>query len=167
MLKVVLKVKNGDMFQDYPIYECNICGSKIECPWPHYSNDSNYHLCVECALREGKFTSNQYVNCVGLYDAFNAGINPKGEIEIWKGNKTPPWERTKRQQRNSPGYNEWRIRVYERDKYKCQNCGQVGGELNAHHIKSFKKYPKLRLDIDNGITLCIKCHKEVHRFRRD
>lgn len=60
-----------------------------------------------------------------------------------------------------------RLKVYERDNFKCQNCGQVGGELNAHHIKSFKKYPKLRLDLDNGITLCIGCHKEVHKVRRD
>ena len=69
--------------------------------------------------------------------------------------------------RNSKEYQEWRSDVFERDHYICQNCGQVGGSLNAHHIKSFKDYPDLRLDVNNGITLCLKCHKLAHRKRGD
>lgn len=65
--------------------------------------------------------------------------------------------------RNSIEYKEWREAVFNRDNYTCQNCGKKGGKLNAHHIKPFKDYPGLRLDTDNGITLCINCHKAVHR----
>lgn len=68
--------------------------------------------------------------------------------------------------RRIPEYNEWRKAVYERDHYTCQICGKVGGRLNAHHIKSFAKNPDLRFDVDNGVTLCDKCHKDVHRRRR-
>ena len=64
--------------------------------------------------------------------------------------------------RNSQEYREWRAAVYERDHYTCQNCGQVGGTLNAHHIKSFARHPELRLDVNNGITLCKRCHKLAH-----
>lgn len=66
-------------------------------------------------------------------------------------------------------YKKWRKAVFQRDNYTCLICGEVGGELNAHHIKSFKKYPELRLEVNNGITLCISCHylnhsksKEIH-----
>jgi len=61
-------------------------------------------------------------------------------------------------------YRQWREAVYERDSYTCQLCGDdKGGNLNAHHIKSFKDFPELRYDTNNGITLCQTCHREVHR----
>jgi hypothetical protein len=65
--------------------------------------------------------------------------------------------------RNSAEYAEWRKNVFERDHYTCKACGRKGGEINAHHIKHFAKYPELRLELSNGVTLCKKCHKKVHR----
>ena len=67
--------------------------------------------------------------------------------------------------RNSEEYRQWRIAVFERDRYTCQVCGQVGRNLNAHHIRPFAKYPELRLDLNNGITLCKRCHDLVHGRR--
>ena len=62
-----------------------------------------------------------------------------------------------------PGYKEWRTSVYRRDNYTCQTCGEnKSGSLQAHHIKDRANHPDLIVDIDNGITLCKKCHMEVH-----
>jgi hypothetical protein len=65
--------------------------------------------------------------------------------------------------RNSVEYKQWRNAVFERDNYTCQHCGQKGGKLNAHHIKPFSDYPHLRLEVNNGITLCTECHKKAHK----
>lgn len=60
-------------------------------------------------------------------------------------------------------YKLWRKAVYERDHYTCQACGNRGVKLNAHHIKPYAYYIDARFDIENGITLCESCHKELHR----
>lgn len=59
--------------------------------------------------------------------------------------------------------NNWRTSVFERDYYTCQICFQWGGRLNSHHIIPWIKNKELRLDVDNGITLCHDCHWMVHR----
>jgi len=70
-------------------------------------------------------------------------------------------------QRQTVEYKKWRLDVFRKDSFKCQACGTVGAGLNAHHIKPFAKYKALRCDLDNGITLCEKCHKELHKKERE
>ena len=69
-------------------------------------------------------------------------------------------------ERQSSKYKQWRRRVFKRDNYTCQMCSVRGGKLNAHHIKGFAEDKLLRYNMRNGITLCVKCHKKVHRFMR-
>lgn len=56
----------------------------------------------------------------------------------------------------------WRRAVFERDHFTCQDCGIKPRYLNAHHIESWAKFPEKRYDIDNGVTLCVECHKLRH-----
>ena len=63
--------------------------------------------------------------------------------------------------RNSDNYKRWRKEVYKRDGYTCQDCG-TNKDLQAHHIKHWQGYPELRYEIDNGITLCRRCHLKAH-----
>lgn len=63
-----------------------------------------------------------------------------------------------------PEYIEWRKAVFGRDRYRCQCCKEKAGSLNAHHKESFNNNPGLRVDIDNGITLCENCHGLFHNI---
>jgi len=63
-------------------------------------------------------------------------------------------------------YVEWRKRIYVRDGFTCQLCGEVGGKIHAHHLKCFSEFPEKRYLDDNGVTLCVPCHKEIHKTWR-
>jgi hypothetical protein len=76
----------------------------------------------------------------------------------WKGGITPEIIKI----RNSVEIKQWRKAVFERDNFTCQICEQHGGDLVAHHINNFADFPELRFAIDNGITLCKKCHTMFH-----
>lgn len=63
-----------------------------------------------------------------------------------------------------PGIAAVRDLVFARDYYTCAICQRRGGvALNAHHIMSWAGYPELRLSMDNMVTLCVPCHRAVHR----
>lgn len=55
----------------------------------------------------------------------------------------------------------WRAAVFERDGHRCQECGS-NEQLHAHHIVRWADEPSLRVVVNNGLTLCRKCHEAVH-----
>ena len=59
-------------------------------------------------------------------------------------------------------YRKWRDAVLDRDNHKCVICGSIEN-LEVHHIKMFSQFPEERLNIDNGVTLCRRCHMRVHK----
>jgi len=92
----------------------------------------------------------------------------------WKGGITP----LRKVIQTSFLYRQWRSDVFHRDDFTCQECNIKGGILNAHHKKSFTSiiqfYEITTLEealeceelwnINNGITLCEKCHKDIHKI---
>lgn len=73
--------------------------------------------------------------------------------------------------RDTTQYYEWRKAVLDRDNRTCQHCHITEDQLpkvghvvetnmHTHHIKSWKEFPDLRYVVENGITLCCKCHRE-------
>jgi len=67
--------------------------------------------------------------------------------------------------RDNLAYKEWRIAVFERDDYTCQVCGITGVYITSHHVKSWAKYPELRHEVSNGVTLCEICHSKTDNYK--
>ena len=69
---------------------------------------------------------------------------------------------------------EWHALVCERDWYRCQKCKKsfnypcyfddkgINQYVCGHHIKTKGSRPDLKLEVDNGVTICDACHKLEH-----
>lgn len=81
---------------------------------------------------------------------------------FWAGGKTKKSQLL----RGSAAYSEWRSAVFERDGYRCVECGVKPGPglrvlLEADHIKALSEFPEFALDVGNGRTLCRPCHLDT------
>jgi hypothetical protein len=79
-------------------------------------------------------------------------------------------------------YKQWRRAIFTRDNYTCQNCGGKQVYLHADHypkmlaqlLKEYKiktvdegRRCKELWDINNGRTLCTKCHKKTPTYGKN
>lgn len=109
---------------------------------------------VQWELKNKKYCSN---NCK---DKAHSKRQRGSNSHFWKGGLTSKSKRI----RNSGKFREWRLMVFGRDNYTCQVCKERGCYLEAHHILPFSQFPKERFNINNGITLCEKCHHKTYSY---
>lgn len=86
-----------------------------------------------------------------------------------QGKNSPTWKggiKKDKDKRKSLEMVEWRKAVFERDQYTCQICDKKSVYLEPHHIFFYAKFPDLRSNLHNGITLCKSCHTYVHKSIR-
>jgi len=77
---------------------------------------------------------------------------------LWKGGISKTSRKERANFMDTPEYKKWRRNVFKRDDYTCQICGCRGGiVLRANHIKKYSDYPELRVNENNGITICRNC----------
>jgi 5-methylcytosine-specific restriction endonuclease McrA len=80
----------------------------------------------------------------------------------YSGKDHPNYRADSRRKNRGGSHHKWAGAVISRDKATCQHCGATEIELHAHHIKPYRDFPDSRFDVDNGMTLCFKCHWAVH-----
>lgn len=61
-------------------------------------------------------------------------------------------------------FKKWSYLIKQRDDWTCRICKRRGIELHAHHIFAWNKYPDLRFEFFNGVTLCRQHHELFHQL---
>jgi hypothetical protein len=64
-------------------------------------------------------------------------------------------------ERDGPEIGQWRKACLDRDSHRCVRCGAVKN-LHVHHICGWAGFSELRIEEDNGETLCGNCHSKEH-----
>lgn len=148
------------------------------------------HYCIDCGNQVKNIYAIRCLKCLGKFNVGTNNPN-YGNGDKIKGNKNPNYKNgltsLSKLIRCSSNYKNWIKKSFERDQYTCQNCGQYSGNLEVHHIKQFSfilkeflnfynqfspledKETLVRLaesyepfwSVNNGITLCEKCHNET------
>ena len=95
---------------------------------------------------------------------FIQGLLTKKEKMIVKEDGWVEYKEERAKFFNSPEWQNIRDFILERDENTCQRCGAknaCGIPFNIHHVISYS-YEEYRLNPENLVSLCKKCHKWVH-----
>jgi hypothetical protein len=128
-------------------------GKEIDCP---SCGKTFYRANYQVKMGTGKFCSRKCF-CQSIVGEKHPN---------WKGGTKDFSEKFRR----TKEYKIWRKQVLTRDNYTCVECGLKKSfnkniRFHAHHKQSFSEYPNLRLDVENGVTLCEGCHQKKHHWK--
>jgi hypothetical protein len=146
---------------------CKLCGknvrlteSKAEKYWAGYCSK-------ECSNKAKKTGFSIRKKC--LYCGKEFGVRPIHEkkakfcsTECHGKARRKSWSETDKHLRQSWEYKKWKAQVNLRDQFVCQDCRQKNSQI-AHHLDDWNFHPEKRFEIDNGLTLCRKCHAKRHK----
>ena len=170
------------------IIKCLVCGKEKYIRSSHFKKSTKYcsKKCYnvvqyensrkECIICGKIFVC--YPSAIRLRNRKTCSMDCRGKLATQRAEgkiKNQPEAKKRRSLRYSKKFTDWRKAVFERDDYTCQDCkarSKKGNPvyLEPHHIKQYAFFPKLRFDINNGKTLCKKCHKKIryyHTFEKE
>lgn len=135
----IIKVKISDLSPNSKILvltRCDKCGKEYNRRY------DNYYKCNH----QGKYYCKDCANTVLLTKE-----RDYNKIQELKQHRS----------RKSVEYIDFINDVLKRDGYNCRICGS-NEKMNVHHLDGYNWCIEKRIDIDNGITLCKKCHTNFH-----
>ena len=167
------KVWQGNLheFFDKPYHECRSCRAKGvnsargmigKDPWNKgLTKSSDPRICEQGQIHSEKIKGEN-----NPWFGKHGSLHPNWGKSINVGKNNPQYKDGKSYERWSARHGllqrQWAKQVKERDCFTCQSCGCSGSRLVSHHLFDYATHPKKRLDITNGICLCVKCHNLFH-----
>lgn len=146
-------------------HACKQCGIKQDCK-------GKSGLCMNCYLKKNGYCGlPKCKKCNSNLSRHDLKYKGTGYCrKCYRGSVTRRWNHTLtmaergKSRTKQPAYVQWRWRVFERDIFTCQLCGEkkIRNNLVAHHLYSYGSFPDLRWTDNNGITICRKCHDQFH-----
>ena len=172
--KIKVKVKDLQQNSHFKILcQCDVCGKQKEVPFKKIEKSGKY-LCKKCALSSDDFKLKIKNIRTGkkhkpeTITKIKSNKNHPGRFRSGKNHPNYNHNLTEQERYNSrhrsrlPGYFNWVKTILKRDMFTCQKCGS-NRKLCVHHINNYANFKNERLNVDNGITLCQECHKEIHK----
>ncbi len=80
----------------------------------------------------------------------------------WNPNLSDEWRAIQRSRRYLPENRIFVESVLKRDNFKCQACFIENEKLHVHHKDAWSINVQRHFDLQNGITLCKRCHRKLH-----
>lgn len=134
--------------------KCLVCGKDILQRLPSGSSYRKKYCDRKCSAKRTGKTAKKSIEWRQKMSEANKRRIREGRHSWYIDGRTP----VNKALRKSIDFKVWREAVFSRDNWTCQECNERGGELHPHHIKPFSTHPELRFDVNNGQTLCRKCH---------
>lgn len=153
------------------------CNEECRNEWKKENRKKNVYICPVCNKEFKRYKSQVQIDqpCCSL--RCSSYLNSKkGNASIFYIDGRTP---LRVQIKNSFKYHEWRTAIFDRDHYRCVDCNS-NKNIHAHHVITFSQLldrfmirtkknrhqkalkDKSLWNIDNGITLCEKCHTARH-----
>ncbi len=132
--------------------EAKYCSKK--CKWEYNTSET---IEVECTNCKKKFDRKEHrirgkIFCSHICSS-----------EYNRGKNHYEWKENLHDKHYKLALKQWGVSVKERDNYSCQYCSITDRKLlEAHHIEHRSKNIHKQFDLDNGITLCLWCHRDQH-----
>ena len=165
----IVSLKDFDLRSLY-IYGLHMIGTIKSLKKPVVKHNMYYQDCqlwaddtnkiIECELNNNVADFDKWHNgdTVETWGIYKDGLYSITSMELIEVDTSEPV--TVNRNSETPGYNEWRNTIVNRDK-KCVCCG-YDKHLEAHHLFGYKENPSLAVNESNGITLCKFCHDKYH-----
>ncbi len=141
---IIVKISDVSKGSHVPVHViCDNCGKEYTIPYKQYYMEN----------RNGKVYCHSCANTL-----FNSGENHGN----WNFDKS---KEERQDERKYPEYTEFVKKVLIRDNYHCKVCGvkiNKDTQVAVHHLDSYNWCISKRVDVENGVCLCGKCHESFH-----